>query len=357
MELLIVDVSTERCLAGQRFARPKPKRSPVRSHIRRRSWDARKVASIEIGWINHKTFFATPVAGEGKLVQPFGTAAVHDPANYRNRHEELSALIETQERELATLPDLMKANGLAAFSLSSSPSGENDDDMEAANIAEPQERIGYQPTRPGEKFDPEAERNAQRYGVSYDVSELAPVTRRIEWERYILGCSQSNRISVELKSDGSGKRTIRTSNRRWTDAHRAAYKPHFLAALGELKSMAEYEAARARAKAVGPLVWSHMTNKQQLAWDRRRGTAQHYLDFADANIERESWDDPLHPETAEGGEYELSAGQLFNEANPFEPRELDLWPVTRWEREHGLMPIETAMRRADAAFRKAEAAR
>lgn len=292
------------------------------------------VGPIEEGWRNYQPFFKSAVTGEGSLMQPHGKVAAHDESLYTNRHAELSALMETQERELATLPELMKANGLSAFSLSSSPEGDNDDDLEAGNISDPTEHA------------------ASRYGTAYTTIELAPVMRRIEWERYILGCSQTTRISVERNA--SGGRSLRSSNRRWKAEHLQKYLPHFQRAFPELPSMDEIENNRARAAHYGQLVWSLMTPRQQLAWTKRVGPAYRYLDFADANIEREAWSDELHPiDKPQGGEYELSSGQLFDAESPFEPREFDLWPLTPFERINGILPLEAAIRRADAAHRAA----
>jgi hypothetical protein len=148
-----------------------------------------QVPAIEEGWRNLQPFFKTPIKQTG-FVQPLNSLKGMD--HFLSRIQTLNRMIHQQERdaltslilieqdkELATIADEFKANGFKAISLSSS---QEDDDLPAANFAESHMR--YVPY----KYDPET---------------LAPLLRRIDWERYALACGQPQRVWLTAKADGT----------------------------------------------------------------------------------------------------------------------------------------------------------
>jgi hypothetical protein len=164
--LEIVTAPTSACMW-----QPRPKRT---------LHDKAELGPIEENWRNLRTYFKTEVKKSG-FVAPM--SALEGIEHFIARVETLNRLVDQQARdaethrvlveqdkELPTIVDEFRANGFRAISLSSSPS---DDDIEEANIAA--KHLGH--VAPA--FGPD----------KLALDEVAPVLRRIEWERYMLACS------------------------------------------------------------------------------------------------------------------------------------------------------------------------
>lgn len=274
----------------------------------------RQISKTEEGWLNLKPYFETPVTQEG-LVQPHGSTKAYSPPPGLARSAEIWELARTQHLELASMAAEFRANGLTAISLSSSPAGENDDDLTAANLA--QSHLKMVP------YDP-------------DPETIAPLMRRIDWERYILGCSVPTRIYAKVKPDGS--LALACENRTWTTEQLAAYAPKIRELIAG-RTGAEIANDRERAYYYRSAVWASMTPDQQIAWHEKNPEAKAYLDFADDNRERETW---FAPEvvTNGGGPQELNLHSLdvdLEEDGNFqmvvltEPSEFEFWPLSEDE--------------------------
>lgn len=289
------------------YCQPRPKRP---------AGVKRTLNADEENWLNLKPKFEAPV--EPKLVAPHGTTKPFVPESFARREAEYAWLIATQGQELASLPQEFAANGLSAFSLSSSPDGENDDDsLEAANLAE--KHLGFVP------YDP-------------DPETVAALVRRIEWEKTVVYSSQSTRIYAATTEDG--RRTLRCNDRRWTKDDLVAYAAPMKDLLAD-RDMADVENARARANHFGKLVWSLMTPAEQTAWRERSPEARAYLDVADDNLARETWDIPRREVFVEddlvdastlsnGGPQELGLHVLTEDDSvaAYEPTDSELWPLS-----------------------------
>lgn len=269
MRLALIGIKTSSCPVGLNRARP--------------ARTKRALPPQEQAWLNLRPFFKTPIKQEG-LVTPIGTARTHPLDRFLDRVAELNALIATQEQEIATLRQEFAANGLTATSLSSS-SADGDDDETSVEITE------------GDILP---------VPLSPDPVELAPVLRRIEWERYAWHCSPVQHIFIARRDDGSP--TIRTTSRALTPGDVAAYGPALRAALGD-RSLDDLDNDRARAAyygGVGSLLYGVKTGDhapEQTADER--GADDHYA-----------------PDAPDGGPVELG---LHEPAFPYEPPPSFYW--------------------------------
>lgn len=212
-----------------------------------------------------------------RLMQPHGSTMPWHAMTFASRHTELSWLIESQHRELAPLAQEFAANGLSASSLSSSF---DDDDLEAANISERRlRRVAYDP----------------------DPVELAARQRRYEFDQYLQRCSQTQKVFVEVTSDG--KRRFGTNDVRLTPTDVAAWGDEIRARLGTLPSVDDI----ARAKHYQRAVWAAMPPAAQDAWLHRTLEVQMYLEQGDTT-DRSTW--PLHEEQPDGAPQELGLHEL-----------------------------------------------
>lgn len=156
-------------------------------------------------------------APEAPLVTPRGAARVIQ--NFLDRASEIAYLQETQHLELATTLSEMKANGIDAFSLSSSDEYES---LEAANIADihlkktpyalrlPDAHICADCKAEGVAVLTDGEEHCRecggevvdipRYG---DMVYVANMKRRIDWERYIWGCGPIHRVRFDRTKDNA----------------------------------------------------------------------------------------------------------------------------------------------------------
>jgi hypothetical protein len=287
-------------------------RCPLR--YRRPAGTKRVLSQDEENWLNLKPKFSAPV--EPELKAPHGTAKPFVPESFAKREAEYAWLVATQNFELPSLAQEFKANGLDAFSLSSSPEGEDDDEMTSANLAE--KHLGFVP------YDP-------------DPETVAALMRRIAWEKTVVYSSQAVRIYAASTEDG--RRTLRCNDKRWTKDDVLAYAQRMRDILGE-RDIADVENARDRAAHYRALVWSLMSPAEQASWRYRDPAARAYLDCSDDNVARESWDIPhrevivgddfVDPTTlADGGPQELGLHTLDEDgAVAYEPTEFDLWPLS-----------------------------
>lgn len=95
---------------------------------------------------------------------------------------EWRAIAATQDLELPTVAQELAQTGVSSFSLKQD---DDEDDAIGLEVAD------------------DAERAACRYGTAYTTMDLAPIVRRIEWERYIYGCSPVQRVYITTREDGT----------------------------------------------------------------------------------------------------------------------------------------------------------
>lgn len=109
-------------------------------------------------------------------------------------------LIEA-DKELSTIMDEFRANGFQAISLSSSESRDEDDDLEAANFAE--KNLGVTPYAYG--IREYAKRpDGTEVPIYRDAEELAPLMRRIEWERALAASSMTTKVRLTMQGGEIG---------------------------------------------------------------------------------------------------------------------------------------------------------
>lgn len=272
-------------------------------------------------WRSQLPLRLTHERGNEELLTPHGFSAPLHAQTFKSKPEELTWLIESQMQELAPLAQEFSANGLSAISLSSSSPSGNDDDLDAANLAE--KHLGRVP------YDP-------------DPVELADRRRQYEWEQYILACGQSARIYVRRSAE-TGQPVLATNDRRLRGEALAAFAPKVKAMMGD-RSLDDIENARAHAEHYQKVVLASMTPREQMAWATKRSLrVQDYLEPADTNRDRDSW--PLEEEQPKGGPAELGLHWLDTDldydfgiesdldhegrqyAVLYEPSESELWPV------------------------------
>lgn len=246
-----------------------------------------------------KPKLSAPVPSEG-LVAPHGTAKpLGALGTFLSRVEEINAIARTQNLELPTLAAEMKANGFDAISLSSSP---NDDDLEAANIAEKHLRMTpYAPDR----------------------EELAPILRRIEWERYIFGCSPSAKYYLKPKEDG--KVTLACNDKRVTTDQLQAIAPKFKKPDGTYPTAEEVEDARAFNEHYRQPVLAQMTKDEFEAYRYKQSSWLAYVDPSTTEINDVGEAIDL-AEESNGGPEEIGLHYVTEGIVHFEPTPDELWP-------------------------------
>jgi hypothetical protein len=152
--------------------------------------------AAEIGWRQGQLTFKAPVVEHTR--PPAGTApTLEGLQRFLKRMDdyeaEWKAIAATQDMELPTVGQELAATGISSISLVSN----NDDDEDDAipEIADTEERTGYV------RGDPIIDHDARRYGTAYMTAELAPLVRRIEWERYIHACGPAQRVYLVIRDD------------------------------------------------------------------------------------------------------------------------------------------------------------
>lgn len=242
-----------------------------------------------------------PIPSEG-LVTPHGTAKpLGALGTFLSRVDEINAIARTQNYELPSLAAEMRANGFEAISLSSSNA---DDDMEAANLADL--HLNMTPFAP-------------------DREELAPLLRRIEWEKYIFGCSPVTKYYLKPKKDG--RVTLACTDKRVTPDEIRAQAPRFRKADGEFPTADEVQNARAWADHYKQVVLAQLTPAQFEAYKYKQ---QPWLDYVDptAGVEENNLDMILTPEEpSNGGPEEIGLHSVIEGVVTFEPTSAELWPM------------------------------
>lgn len=137
--------------------------------------------AIEEGWRKLEPQIPGKISVHTKA--PIGTMGSHPLTGFLNRIAEINAIAATQhvDLELSTVNQELAATGLASYSLSSSPI----DDDGRGDIAD-----------------------TGSVGTEYTVVD-PNIVRRIEWERYVKGCSIPRKAylssSTEILPDGTKK--------------------------------------------------------------------------------------------------------------------------------------------------------
>jgi hypothetical protein len=260
------------------------------------------------------TKFPQPIAGEGELLTPYGTSKpLGVLGTFYDRATELNALMGTQFQELPTLAAEFAANGLTAISLSSSS---EDDDMDAANIAES---------------------HLRRTPYTMDPVTVAPLLRRIEWEKYIFACGPNTFVAAIQDKNNPGKMVINTTDKKMSVERLATYVPKMKEMIGE-RTYEELENDRIRSWYYGKeLVWSLMTPDERDAWKRKNPGTLMYLRSA-SHIFHDAWwaEDHEEKRATQQGPVELGLHNLGSDApdlpwfpDPYEvlsePTPFELW--------------------------------
>lgn len=217
---------------------------------------------------------------------PMGTApTLEGLAAFIARVGEMNAIIDTQHLELATVGQELAQTGLSTISIMSS--SKEDDDSREFDISE--EGVNH---------------NACRYGTAYTTQDLAPIVRRIEWERWVRGCSQLQRVFLTADN---GKIGVSTNTVMIKDL--APFAPRLAAMLaGRNAEELENDIARAKHYGVGSGLYGVWTGEQ---------------------FPEQSMDDLGAPEVNEqdGGPQELGLHNIAdNGFVQYEPSEDELWP-------------------------------
>ena len=178
-----------------------------------RNRDAANIGPIEANWRKLVPYFKREVKPRGFVI-PMNALEDEETFIKRVMQLELDLLTEQQardaidrvtieqEKELATVVDILRANGIAGLYMSSS----EDDDDNPAELSE---------------------QDATKYGVPFTVGdktmeEAAPYLRRIEWERYALACS--NPQSVILTPEGGAVENAQYASMPATEVARMGKK-------------------------------------------------------------------------------------------------------------------------------------
>lgn len=223
---------------------------------------------------------------------PMGTApALEGLGRFLNRmanyQAEWEAIAATQHMELATTNEELAATGVASYAIGSS-SSDDDDSMTLEISAE------------------ELERAATRYGTAYTTTDLLPMVRRIEWERFVRSCGQVQRIFLTIGDDG--KLGVSTTSARITKDELVPYARRLKAMLADrtAEDLAN-DRARAAHYGVGSGLYGVWTGEQ---------------------IAEQSMDDLGAPmvEERNGGPEELGLHNVEDGVVAYEPNETDLWP-------------------------------
>ena len=140
------------------------------------------IGTIEENWRKLVPFFKKPVAETG-FVDPIGSlesiekfiARVEElklesqkPGAYAAREAALKRILEEQEKELATETDMLRANGFAGISMSSS----DEDDDSPIEIADIPERTALLPAKTQGPID-QVNHDARRYGVAPSIGDMS----------------------------------------------------------------------------------------------------------------------------------------------------------------------------------------
>lgn len=306
----------------------------------------RTVSEVERKHLNYQPHFETKVNTNDTL-SPYGTVPAFHAMTFHDPHAELSWLMQTQMRDIALTDEEIAFRGISVASIGSS--SQNDD--APLDIADDNERTALVPMDDRWSKDPQANHDARRYGTPDMGMELAPVIRRIEWERDFLACGQPNRIYIGV--DETGAKYPTCTDRRWQPEQLVPYLEWMREAVAG-RSGQDILEARERAHHYGALVLSLMSEDEQTSWMTRDWRYRFYLnEFASTNVDNElhtlklldAWREPVAERGpvelgfhGDGGDMhidwdrELTGFLAITDEDPEEPGEYQLWPLTDAER-------------------------
>jgi len=253
LTLTILDTNNSICIYQTRPARPSRK--------------PRLISEAEKAWRDCKPFLKEPDEPGTAIRTPYGFTEPWHKMTFRDELHELMWLETSQRLELAAQDHELRSNDIPSFSLSSSFSDDETIDARVLVNQKDDDIVAG---------DSENERNARRYGVSmkYDPETLAPILRRIEWEKYILACSQSVRIFVDTTG---GKRLPATNDQRHTPEEVNGFATLLTERLGFLPSAEDIDLARERAAHYKKIVWSLMSPEEHHDWSHHGPAYNRYM--------------------------------------------------------------------------------
>jgi hypothetical protein len=181
----------------------------------------------------------------------------------------------------------------------------------------------------------------------------------MEWERNTILCSTTTKIFMRRSETGSWK--LATDDVRWTPERIKAYTPHFIQAMAGIKAD-EIEENRARYAFYRKPVLLEMTDEQYRSWATKDPAWRRYLNEHSYLLDNEPKFE-LDAEAPEDGPKEIGlhgdGGDMVIHPNGLlgwtmehdtrqttEPSEFALWPLTPYERKHGVLPLDKALARA-----------
>ena len=246
----------------------------------------RAVSASEESWLQMKPIFSSPVKDHER--PPVGTAPTLEGLGaFLNRVTEIEAIANTQFLELPTVSQELAQTGIGSFSISSS----SDEDDESFDVS-----------------DTDLERNACRYGTAYLTQELAPIVRRIEWERYVFHCGPSQRVALAVVNGA-------------------------LSAVSESKALSPEEVA-----SLGKRIWLAAGKPDAATLLNDQARAAHYGVVGSilygvtkgSHIPEQSFDmlgaSDQEEDQPDGGPSELGLHNVEQGTVLFEPTDAELWP-------------------------------
>lgn len=187
------------CLYQPKPSRPKREATPIDS--REQSWRDLKPLSIERAPIKRDGFVAP--LGALKGIEHFiaRVETIKRLTDQQERDAATSRVLVEQDMEMATIIDEFRANGFSAVSLSSSSLDDDDDELEAANIAEA--HLKMVPYAYGIKGYTEPDEFGTQRPIYRSAEEAAPLMRRVQYEREQAASGPALAVGLILNEDGS----------------------------------------------------------------------------------------------------------------------------------------------------------
>lgn len=176
---MFADVLGPVCMYQPRPVRPQ--RTPTPVDDREKAWANLKPLSEAKAPIKQTGFVAPLGALEGLDHFVAKIEAINRMQDQQMRDAASHRVIVEADKEMATIIDEFRANGFHAVSLSSSSLDSEDDDLEAANIAD--HHLKTVPYAFGIKGYTEPDEFGTQRPIYRGLDELAPILRRIDWEK------------------------------------------------------------------------------------------------------------------------------------------------------------------------------
>lgn len=181
----------------------------------RRLHEPRKVSKVEAGHRSNEPFFKTPIKQTG-FVAPINSlegmdhflgrvAEIERLTKAQKREsaaQELGRMLVEQEKELPSLVDEFKANGFQAVSLDAPSTMNSDGSVSSRHEAMASASVKSTPYGYGLKGWTEPDEYGTRRPIYYDLAEVAPILRRIEWEQFALACGLPMKVALKQKPSG-----------------------------------------------------------------------------------------------------------------------------------------------------------